>query len=489
MSSFPLLSLLIALPICAGGLLWLMPNAYLARLAALIAALLELVLGLVVVLVMEPALSGFQMQEHANWIPSLNIHYQVGVDGLSALFLPLTAFLFGGVLLASWNAVHRPLPRLYYALLLALEGATMGVFCALDTILFFIFWELTLIPIYFLVSLWGVGPYRRQAAAKYTLLMLAGGVPLLFGLLIAALQYPAPCFDLVTLMTQPLPLESQTWVFLLLLIGFGVKTPFFPLHTWLPTLAMEGPAGVAALMTGLKLGAYGLLRIAIPIAPAASRQLHWLLAGLGVVGILYGAMAALAQSNLRRMLAFSSISHVGLVVLGMASMTIQGIQGAVFQLLNFTLVSGGMFLLAGQIHHRFGTTDLVHLGGLARPMPMAATAFLLLGLAGLGAPLTAGFPAENLLLVGAITTYKGAGLAALGGSILGAGYFLGYYRRAFLGPVNNSALSGGPDLLPHESLLAWLIGGIVLLGGIFPGPLLNFIQASAWSWISRLVSS
>lgn len=486
MNYVPVLSLLILLPLGWGAVLWLFEGR-IARQAAVMLSALELVLALVAVFMVDPSNPAFQLQEHAAWIPSLNIHYRLGVDGLSALFLPMTAILFVGVMLASWNAINRPLPALHYSMLLALEGITMGVFCAMDTMLFFVFWELTLLPIYFLVSLWGVGPYRRQAAIKYTILMLAGGVPLLFGLLVAALQYPEPCFNLVTLLAHPLPAKTQTLVFLLLLIGFGVKTPFFPLHTWLPTLAMEGPAGVAAVMTGLKLGAYGLLRIAIPLAPAATRKLHWLLAGLGVVGILYGAMAALAQSNLRRMLAFSSISHVGLVVLGMASMTTQGLQGVVFQLLNFTVISGGMFLLAGQIHHRFGTTDLAHLGGLARSMPRAATFFLLLGLASLGVPLTSGFPAENLLLIGAIKTYKGAGLAALGGSILGATYFLGYYQRAFWGPINNQVLAAGPDLLPHEFLFAALLGGIVILGGIFPELILNFTHVATTAWIERLV--
>ena len=400
----------------------------------------------------------------------------------------MAALLFVVVLLVSWNAPNRPMFGPYYAFLLALEGLTIGVLCALDTILFFVCWELTLLPVYFLVSIWGVGPYRRQAALKYTMLMLGGGVPLLLGLLVAALYYQEPQFDLTVLLAHPLPSSAQTVVFFLLLIGFGVKTPFFPLHTWLPSLAMEGPAEVTAIMTGLKLGAYGLLRFAIPIAPDAARNFHWLLAGLGVVGILYGAMAALAQSNLRRMLAFSSISHVGVVVLGMASMTLQGIQGAVFQLLNFTMVSGGMFLLAGQIHRRFGTTDLAQLRGLARSMPIAATIFLLLGFAGLGIPLTSGFAAENLLLIGIIKTYKGAGLAALGSGVLGAAYFLNYYRYAFLGPISHhSMIMRGPDLLVHESLAALLLGGVILLGGIMPGWILCLTHTAASWWLERLV--
>ncbi len=427
-------------------------------------------------------------------MPTLQIHYAVGVDGISLLFLPLTAILFLGVILASWTNV-RTMQRLYFTLLLLLEGTTLGIFLSLDTLLFFSFWELSLVPVFFLVSLWGVGANRRYAATKYTLLMLVGGVPLLFAFLALAFNHAdltgvgipeGLSFDYETLLGTPLPNHLDTLVFFLLLLGFGVKTPLFPLHTWLPLLAADGPLAVAALMTGLKLGAYGLIRFLVPLAPNAAQDFFWLLAGLGVIGVLYGALGALAQTNLRRMLAFSSISHVGLVVLGIASLNLNGIQGAIFQLLNFTVVAGGLFILVGFLHHRTGTTESVNLGGIARTMPLLTGFFLLLGLASLGLPGTTGFPAELLLILGALQAHTGTGLAALVGAILAAGYFLGLYRRTFLGPVTNAVVAESRDLLPRELVVAFALSFLVLLPGLYPQGVLDLTRASGVAWLARI---
>jgi NADH-quinone oxidoreductase subunit M len=488
MSDFPLLSLLfLSLPL--GALLaWLWPKPTAARVIALAVALFDLVIALIAVARFDAAQPGFQLVEKYAWIPSLGIHYHVGVDGLAVLFLPAAVLLFIGVILASWNSVHT-LTRLYYSLLMLLETATLGVFCSLDTVLFYLFWELTLVPLYFLVSLWGSGPNRRHAATKYTLVMLVGGVPLLFGFLVLAFNASAgglPVFDLPTLLTRPLPTDAQYLVFLLLLIGFGVKVPVFPLHTWLPLIAMEGPAAVAALLTGMKLGAYGLIRFAVPLAPTAAQELHWLLAALGTVSILFGAAAALAQTNLRRMLGYASLSHVGLVVLGLASFNVQGLQGAVMQLLNFTVASGGLFLLAAHLHHRTGTTDIAHLGGAAKTMPLLASFFLLYGLAGMGLPGTSGFPAELLILLSTFEAHAGAGLAALLGMVLGAAYFLELYRRAFFGPVVQPVVAQAQDLRPRELIVALACALLVIGFGLWPAPLLDLMRPAAEAWIARL---
>ncbi|MBF0582833.1 MAG: NADH-quinone oxidoreductase subunit M, partial [Magnetococcales bacterium] len=349
LASLPLLSLLIGLPLVGALLLGLLP-ARQARSFALGVGLVEAVLACGVVWGINPEQAGFQWLEQGRWIPTLHLQYLLGVDGLSALFLPLSALLFVGLVLAS-TGVQR-LPQLYFALLLALEGITIGIFSALDLLLFFLFWELTLIPLYFLVSLWGIGPQRRFAATQYTLWMLGGGVLLLFGFLLVATghgDWPAATdgfrapaallFDLPTLLATPLPVERQWPVFLLLLMGFAVKTPVVPLHIWLPTVAMEGPVVVVAMMTGLKLGAYGLIRFALPLAPQVAQEWYGVLAGWGVGGIFYGGLLALVQSNLRRLLAFASISHVGFVLLGLSTFTVQGVQGALLQLLNFTLIA------------------------------------------------------------------------------------------------------------------------------------------------------
>lgn len=495
-AALPLLSLML-LTLPAGVLLiWLVPNPAKVRWIALGAALLDLVFTLIVLAGFEPGDTGFQLVEQRDWIPTLHIQYLVGVDGISVLFLPLSVLLFVGVILASWTSVGK-MPRLYYSQLLLLQCATLGIFCALDMVLFFFFWELTLIPIYFLVSLWGIGPNRRFAATKYTLFMLVGGVPLLFAFLVLAFNHAAwtgtdiPAgltFEYPILLQTPLPRHLELIVFFLLLAGFAVKTPLFPLHTWLPVLAEDGPTSVAALMTGLKLGAYGLIRFAVPLAPDAAQELHWLLAGLGVVGILYGALGAMAQTNLRRMLAFSSISHVGLVVLGIASFNLQGIQGALFQLLSFTVVAGGLFLVTGFLHYRTGTTELIGLGGAARTMPLLASFFLLLGLASMGLPGTSGFPAELLLILSALQVHTGAGLAALFSLVVGAGYFLGLYRKDFFGPVRTIYVERALDLRSRELLVAILFALVVLTLGLYPQAVLDFTKVAGEEWVSRLAS-
>jgi NADH-quinone oxidoreductase subunit M len=490
----PLLSLLLFTLPAGAALIWLVPDPGRARWVALATALVDLSLALVALSSFDPANGDFQLIERHAWIPSLNIHYVLGVDGLTVAFLPLTVLLTIGVILASWTSV-RTMPRLYYTLLMLLESTTIGVFCALDTVLFFLFWELTLIPIFFLVSLWGIGPNRRYAAVKYTLFMLVGGVPLLFAFILLAFNHaevagaavPAGLsFDYQTLRATPLPDGLELTVFLLLLAGFAVKTPVFPLHTWLPVVASDGPVSIAALMTGLKLGAYGLIRFVVPLAPDAAADMHWLLAGLGVVGILYGALGALAQTNLRRMLAFSSISHVGLVVLGIASLSLEGLQGAVFQLLNFTLVAGGLFLIAGFLHHRTGTTEFSSLGGVARTMPLLAGGFLILGLASLGVPGTSGFPAELLLILSALGTHTGAGLAALFGAVLGAGYFLGAYRRALLGPVTGPLVAEAKDLRRRELGVVAAATVLVLAFGLYPQGVLDLTRTAAERWVGHL---
>jgi len=489
--------LLLAYPIGA-LLLWLAPGDVSARRLALAIHLLAAMLVVAVLVAFDPSQSGFQMISRTAWIPSLNIDYAVGVDGISVLFLPATTLLFLGVSLTSWHTVEHDrirLPRLYHSLLLLQAGATLGVFCALDTILFFLFWELSLIPFYFLVSLWGVGPQRSYAAAKYTLIMLGGGVPLLFGFILLAFNHAdfsgaglpgGLSFDLPTLLNTPLPNDLEWLIFVLLFLGFAVKTPVFPLHTWLPLMAREGPVAVVALLTSLKLGAYGLIRFAVPLAPDAAQELHWLLVGLGVFGLLFGALAALAQTNLRAMLAYASLSHVGLVLLGIASFNLQGVQGAVLQLVNFTLVAGGLFLLTAFLRQRLGSTDVLSLGGAARSMPLLASFFLFFGLASIGFPGTSGFPAELLILVSVLQTHPGAGLAALFAMVVGAGYLINLYRRCFFGPIQHPAVAVADDLRPRELGIVLIFAMLILFFGLFPAALLDVIQPAAEAWVARL---
>ena len=493
---FPMLSVLIGLPLAWAILLAFVRDHRAVRVAALAGAGLELLLSLMMLAALRPEVAGMQLVERSLWIPSLNVHYLVGIDGLAVLFPPVTALLFCAVILASWTSVQS-MPRLYFALLLMLEGVTVGVFCALDLVLFFLFWELTLVPIYFLISLWGIGPERRFAAVKYTLFMLAGGIPLLFAILLLGLYHTggsgapglgALMFDYPTLLERPLPAALQTGVFLLLFVGFAVKTPLFPFHTWLPTVLREGPVGLSALLVGLKLGALGILRFAVPLAPTAARDFVWLMAGLGLFGMVYGALVALRQSNLRLMLAFSSISHVGLVVAGIAALNVQGVQGAVFQLANFGVIAGGLLLLTGFLHHRLGSTDLASLGGLAQPLPYLAGFFLLLGTASIGLPGTNGFVAELLILLGLMQASPVLAAVAVLGMILGAAYFLGFFQRAFLGPVTQDSVAALSDLRPRELLVAGVLGLLVLIGGLFPNWIQGLTTSAASAWAERVAA-
>jgi NADH-quinone oxidoreductase subunit M len=491
--SFPLLSLLLLLPLAGGILLFGLKNERQVCHFAMLVALLELLLTWLLLFHFQSASADMQFVERKEWIPTLNIQYLLGVDGISVVFLPLTALINLCVIAVS-KTIHT-LPRLYFALLLWLESATIGVFAALDLGLFFMFWELTLPPLYFLLSLWGAGPQRRHAAIKYTLFMLAGGGPLLLGCVLLALNnaretaMPAPAglsFDYFTLLETPIPLPVQSTIFLLLLLGFAVKAPLFPFHVWLPAAAMQSPVGITALLTGLKLGLYGIVRFAVPLAPQATQYYSGMLACWGVVSALYGALLALQQTNLRRMLAYSCISQVGLAMIGIAAVNIQGIQGAVFQLFNFGIISAGIFLLSGFLHQRMGSTDATALGGAARSIPLLTSLFLGLGLAMIGVPGTNGFAALQLIVIGAFKARIGAGLATLMTAILGAAYFLKAFKGAFLGPMTRREVTEAVDLRPLELCIAATFVSLALGFGISPQAVLNYSQKPLQAWVARL---
>ncbi|MGZ8094665.1 MAG: complex I subunit 4 family protein [Methylosarcina sp.] len=495
-STFPMLSLIIGLPLLGALICGSIRNLVMAKWCAVWIAVLELAATLRVLQLFN-AENGdrFQLVESHDYIPGLNIDYLVGIDGISVVFLPLTALLTLGTVVASWNTVNR-LPHFHLALLLALEGITMGVFVALDTVLFFLFWELTLPPIFFLISLWGIGPERRGAAMKYTMFMLFGGVPLLFAIIILAINHVTAvngsipqdlAFSLPVLLETPLQDHLQTLVFVLLLTGFAVKAPLVPLHTWLPTVAMEGPAHLTALLVGLKLGAYGIIRFAMPLAPSAAVQYSWLLGILGAITLIYGGLIALQQTNLRRLLAYAGISHVGLVIIGIASLNIHGIQGTLFQLLNFIVTASSLMLIAGFIQHRLGTTEVIHLGGLARVMPRLTAFYFMFMLASIGLPGTNGFPAELLLVISALIAHPSLGITALAGAVLAAAYMLTYSRRAFFGPITHSYISQVQDLRPRELAVLSIPALLVLIFGFLPNSVLKTSAAATEAWLDRLL--
>ncbi|MDP1559619.1 MAG: NADH-quinone oxidoreductase subunit M [Nitrosomonas sp.] len=493
-AAFPLLSLIIFLPLLGAIVVGATQDTNLAKLITLLFAGLELLLTLFAVYLFDASEGGFQLIEQYDWIPQLNIEYLIGVDGISILFLPLSALLTLMAILASWNSVQHN-PRFHFALLLALQGVTIGVFCSLDMVLFFLFWELTLPPFFFLIGLWGIGSQRRDAAMKYTLFMLTGGVALLLAITLLAANHAFQMggdipqdlsFSLPILLEIPLPDNQQTLIFILLLFGFAVKAPLVPFHTWLPTVAMEGPAHVVAILVGLKLGVYGILRFTLPLAPIAAVEFSWILSIFGAATLIYGALIALQQTNLRRLLAYASVSHVGLVIVGIASLNMQGLQGAIFQLLNFTLIASVLMLIAGFMQHRLGSTDAIHLGGLAKVMPQLTCFYFLFALASIGVPGTSGFPAELLMIIGALTADIALGIAALASAILGAAYMLSFSRRAFLGPISQVNAHQTHDLKSRELVILCVPALLILMFGFFPDIILNFNQIASEAWLSRL---
>lgn len=485
--NFPLLSLIIFLPLAGAALLWLLPARQARWLVALV-MLGELAASSLALWRFDRMSAEFQMLERLPWIASLNIHYLVAVDGFSVLFLSSTALLFLGALVAGWNRAET-LPRLYYSLLLALQTATLGIFCALDSILFFLFWEFSLIPLYFLLGRWGVTAQAGKVAARYVLIMLAAGIPLLLAFVLLATSQPVLSFDLIALrgLDTPLPLATQRAVFLLCLMGFACKVPLVPLHTWLPQFALAAPGSLMGVLVGLKLGVYGLVRIAIPLAPTVAPEWHWLLAGLGTLTLLYGAVGMLAQSNLRVGLAYGSICHVGLAILGLASFTAQGVQGCVSLMLSFTVATGGGFLLLEFLRQRTGSTDIHSLGGAMQSMPWLASGFLICGLAGVGMPGTSSFPGEYLLILSTLEEHTGAGMAALFGLSIAAGAFLSLYRQAFFGPVRRPEVAQAEDLRPRERWVLWVIIAMAVGIGVYPSPWIDILRPAAEAWAAGLL--
>jgi NADH-quinone oxidoreductase subunit M len=496
-SPFPLLSSIIFLPLFGAMAIAFVNEINVAKKIALFIASLEFILTLLLLFSFNHLNGDFQWMEKYQWIPSLQAEFLLGVDGISILFLPMSALLTLITLVASWNSVHK-LTRLHFALLLILESVTMGVFTALDMLLFFLFWEATLPPIFFLIGLWGIGAQRRAAALKYTLYMLCGGVPILFAIMILAINHASQTdngvlqgltFSFPALLQTPLAQDLQPLVFLLLVAGFAVKAPLVPFHTWLPTVAMEAPTQLTALLTGLKLGAFGLLRFALPLAPDAASHYAWIVALLGAITLVYAALIALQQTNLRQLLAYLSISHVGLVIVGIASLNMQAMQGAIFQLLNFSMIASGLMLIAGFMQQRLGSTELVHLGGLAKIVPRLTAFFFLFSFASIGIPLTSGFPAELLLIIGALKNHLGLGLTGLCGAILGAAAMLLFMRRAFLGIVVHEPLYQTHDLRQRELWLLGLPMLLVLALGLCPSMILDTTYSSVQVWLNRFVGA
>jgi NADH-quinone oxidoreductase subunit M len=459
--------------------------------AGLAGALLTFVLSLALWHGFDPAKSGYQFVEYLPWLPQYGIHYFVGIDGISLLLTMLTTFLMPVVLVASWHEIERS-PRSWIFFMLALETGMIGTFAALNLFQFYVFWELMLIPMYFIIGVWG-GARRVYAAVKFFLFTMAGSLLMLVAILVLYVlhhqQFGLWSFDLVTgpgsvvqgLLETKVPnvvdpangvlwWQTQPWLFGAFVLAFGVKVPIFPFHTWLPDAHVEAPTAGSVILAGvlLKMGTYGFVRFALPLFPVAAVELAPLVFGLALAGILYGALVAMVQKDVKKLVAYSSVAHLGFVMLGMFALNVEGLEGSILQMVNHGISTGALFLLVGMIYERRHTREIAAFGGIAKPMPVYAALFGITVMSSVGLPMLNGFVGEFLILLGAFERAPVVTAAATFGVVLAAVYLLWMYRRVFFGPVENPENRGLIDLgLREKAVMVAMIVPMVWIG-IYP---------------------
>ncbi len=478
-----ILTLVTFVPLVGALLLLFFPrNDNAIRWGALAVSLVTFALSLHLPVHFDNSNAGFQFQVDHPWINSPNIHYHMGVDGISLWLVVLTTFLVPLGVLISWNSIHNRVKE-FFVLLLVLETAMIGVFLALDMFLFYVFWEATLIPMALLIGIWG-HERRVYAAVKFFLYTMVASVFMLVSII--WLYTKTGSFDYSTIREAlasghiALPGDTAMWLFLGFFIAFAVKVPIFPLHTWLPDAHVEAPTAGSVLLAGvlLKMGTYGLLRFNVALFPAeARRHAPWIVA-LAIIGIIYGALVAMVQPNLKKLVAYSSVSHLGFCVLGIFTFTVMGTDGAVYQMLNHGVSTGALFMLTGMLYERRHTYELTEFGGLATPMPIFATLFLVITLSSIGLPLLNGFVGEFLVLNGAFQAKTLFGVLAATGVIWSACYMLWMYQRVFYGqvtvPVNNTL----PDATLRERIALWPTVVFALVMGVASPLWMNMIDPS-----------
>jgi len=482
-----ILSWMIFCPLIGAGLILFVPKRYptLMKVIALAVTIPPLWWAACLYVQFDRWGNGFQYVEKVPWIKAFNIHYFLGIDGISIPMVLLTALLAFLCVIASWNI--NEYVRGYFALFLLLDTSMVGVFCALDFFLFYVFWELMLLPMYFLIGVWG-GPKKEYAAIKFFLFTLVGSVLMLIVMLVFYFGSVEPAtglhsFDLTILADQSvhqsfLRDHAIRWLcYLGLFIGFAIKIPLVPLHTWLPDAHVEAPTAISVILAGvlLKMGTYGILRISYPLLPDMALAFASYVAVLGLISIIYGALCAMAQQDLKKLIAYSSISHMGFVVLGMSVFSnTTAINGAVLQMFNHGTVTAMLFLLVGVIYDRAHHRDIDGFGGLAKTMPIYAGYTGLAFFAALGLPGLSSFISEALVLVGSFQQFRIMTITATTGIILTAGYFLWTMQRVFLGPLNNK-YAGLPEISLREAFTLTPLALIVILLGFYPMPVLDLI--------------
>ena len=465
---FPLLGTFALLLLSGDDHVWV-------RRLTLVTSVIEFLLSLLLLRGFSLGDGGYQFEEVYAWIPSLHIHYHMGIDGISLFLIILTTFLTPLAVLCSWNSIHDHVKE-FFAMLLVLEMGMVGVFCALDLFLFFVFWEVMLIPMYFLIGIWGHGR-KVYAALKFILYTMLGSILMLVGILwLFHLSGGAgnPTFDLPTIVGMlrngqiSLPWHTELLLFLAFILAFAIKVPVFPLHTWLPDAHTEAPTAGSVILAGvlLKMGTYGMLRFCLPLFPEASHRAAPVIATLAIIGIIYGALVAMIQHNLKRLVAYTSVSHLGFVVLGIFVFNNTAMEGAIYQMLNHGVSTGMLFLVCGMIYDRRHTYEFSELGGLAKPMPVLCGFFLFACLSSLALPMLNGFVGEFMVLIGTFEHHSAWAIWAATGAILSAVYLLWAYQRTALERVTVAKNENLPDATPRERLILITASIVIVFMGV-----------------------
>jgi NADH-quinone oxidoreductase subunit M len=496
-AGLPLLTLSIALPVVGALLLLFVDNKDdskdgLIRNVTLAISLVTFAVTIGLWLGFDPseAAPAFQFTERYAWIPTFGIEYSLGIDGISLLLIVLTGFLTPIALLSSWESVHKKVKE-FSIFMLLLEAAMIGVFCALDVFLFYVFWDFMLIPMYFLIGIWGYDR-RIYAAIKFMLYTMAGSVLMLVAIIgLSWLHQDATgqySFDLLKLYELQIPAATQYWFFLAFAVAFAIKVPLFPFHTWLPDAHVEAPTPGSVILAGvlLKMGTYGFVRFAFPLFPEAAAYFAPLLATLSVIAIVYGALVAMVQPDMKKLVAYSSVSHMGFVVLGIAAMNMQGMQGAVYQMLAHGVSTGGLFCIVGMLSDRRHTRLISEFGGLKTSMPRLTAAFLIITLASVGLPGTNGFIGEFLIMLGGFRWDPRFVVVAGLGVILSAVYMLWMFQRVYYGPVTHEENRSLPDLSPREWAIVGPLCAMAILMGVLPNIFLKPMEPAVGRIVERL---
>ena len=491
MTGMPLLSLAIWVPII-GGLVVLATgsdrNAPLQRMIALVTAVLGFLVTIPLFTGFDTGTSQMQFVELAAWIPYFNINYFLGVDGISMLFVLLNSFITIMVVVAGWEVIQSRVAQ-YMAAFLIMSGLMNGIFSALDGILFYVFFEASLIPMYLIIGVWG-GPNRVYAAIKFFLYTLLGSLLMLVAF-IYLFREAGGSFNILDWHKLPLAIEAQTLIFIAMLLSFAVKVPMWPVHTWLPDAHVEAPTGGSVVLAAiaLKLGAYGFLRFSLPIVPDASHAMAPLIITLSLIAVVYIGFVALVQTDMKKLVAYSSISHMGFVTLGFFMMNPLGIEGALIQMISHGFVSGAMFLCIGVMYDRVHSRQIADYGGVVNTMPKFAAFFMLFAMANSGLPATSGFVGEFMVILGAVQYNFWVAFLAATTLILGAAYTLWMYKRVVFGAVANQHVAELEDIGRRESLFLGLLAACVLVMGLYPQPFTEVMHATVNDLLAHVAVS